>query len=130
MPDDFVVKGAYSRNFHVEPHVAREEAEEGASRFYQWHFDAALYDIPPPWVGCLLAVRTPKGPDCTVRWEDEAGTSMKVGPGSTACKHISICRKHYGLHVIDRPAIDVAGSRALELVPEDLRAVVEYSEIL
>ncbi|KAH8897226.1 TfdA family taurine catabolism dioxygenase TauD [Thozetella sp. PMI_491] len=109
LPDDFVVKGAYSRNFHVEPHISDEDAENGHARFYQWHFDGALYDIPPPRVGCLLAVRTPKGPDCTVRWEDDEGTTMKVGPGATAY---------------------ISGSRALELVPEDLKAVVENSSIL
>ncbi|KAH7020728.1 alpha-ketoglutarate dependent xanthine dioxygenase [Microdochium trichocladiopsis] len=109
LPDDFQVKGVYSKNFHAEPHISDEDAKAGVSHFYQWHFDAALYDIPPPRVGCLLAVRTPKGPDCTIRWEDDEGTSMKVGPGATAY---------------------VAGSRALELVPEDLKSIVEHSRIL
>jgi hypothetical protein len=86
LPDDLVIKGAYHKNFHIEPHIPQEEIEKGASRFYQWHFDGALYDIPPPRVGCLLAVKTPKGPDCTVRWEDDEGTTMKIGPGATACE--------------------------------------------
>lgn len=80
------MKGTYSRNFHAEPHVSEEEASKGVGHFYQWHFDGALYGIPPPRVGCLLAVKVPEGPDCTVRWEDEEGTKMKMKPGSTACK--------------------------------------------
>lgn len=86
LPDDMEIAGVYSRNFHVEPHIPEAELKEGASRFYQWHFDAALYDIPPPRVGCLLAVRTPKAPDCTVRWEDAEGTTMRIGAGATACE--------------------------------------------
>lgn len=109
LPDDLVIKGAYHKNFHVEPHIPQAEIEKGASRFYQWHFDGALYDIPPPRVGCLLAVKTPKGPDCTVRWEDDEGTTMKIGPGATAY---------------------LTGSRALELLPPDLRAIAEHSSIL
>lgn len=86
LPDDLQIVGVKHQKFHVEPHIPEDEIEQGASRFYQWHFDGALYDIPPPRVGCLLAVRTPKGPDCTVRWEDDEGTTMKIGPGATACK--------------------------------------------
>lgn len=86
LPDDFKLVGAHHKNFHLAPHIPEEDMLQGASRFYQWHFDAALYDISPPRVGCLLAVRTPKGPDCTVRWDDESGQTMKVGPGATACK--------------------------------------------
>ena len=86
LPEDFVVKGLYSRNFHAEPHVPEEEANEGVGHFYQWHFDGALYDVPPPRVGTLLAVKVPEGPDCTIRWEDEEDTTMTMKPGSTACK--------------------------------------------
>ncbi|KAG4425081.1 hypothetical protein IFR04_001851 [Cadophora malorum] len=80
LPDDLDMVGATHPKFHLPPHIPKEDVENGASRFYQWHFDAALYDISPPRVGCLLAVRTPKGPDCTVRWEDDEGKTMTVGP--------------------------------------------------
>lgn len=101
--------GATHPKFHLPPHIPKEDVEKGASRFYQWHFDAALYDISPPRVGCLLAVRTPKGPDCTVRWEDDEGKTMKVGPGATAY---------------------LTGSSALDLLPEELRKTVMHSSIL
>jgi hypothetical protein len=101
--------GATHPKFHLPPHIPKEDVENGASRFYQWHFDAALYDIAPPRVGCLLAVRTPKGPDCTVRWEDEENSTMRIGPGATAY---------------------VTGSSALDLLPEDLKKVVMNSSIL
>jgi hypothetical protein len=87
------IVGVYHKNFHIPPHIPDAEMEKGASRFYQWHFDGALYDIAPPRVGCLLAVRTPKGPDCEVRWEDGTNTRMKIGPGSTACRILCIIRK-------------------------------------
>ncbi|CAN9097246.1 unnamed protein product [Alternaria alternata] len=107
-PPGFEVQGIDHEEFHLPPHIPAQEREAGASRFYQWHFDGSLYDIPPPRVGCLLAVRTPKGPDVTVRWEDEAGTQMKMAPGATAM---------------------VAGSRALALLDEETRNIAMNSRI-
>ncbi|KAF2092330.1 Clavaminate synthase-like protein [Saccharata proteae CBS 121410] len=107
-PPGFKVKGVDHATFHSPPHVPKEEREKGASRFHQWHWDGALYDIPPPRVGCLLAVRTPKGEDVTVRWDDGTGTEMKVAPGATAM---------------------IPGSRALELLDPETRDVVMNSRI-
>ncbi|CAG9939970.1 unnamed protein product [Clonostachys rosea f. rosea IK726] len=107
-PPGFEVQGIDHEEFHLPPHIPAEEREAGASRFYQWHFDASLYDIPPPRVGCLLAVRTPKGPDVTVRWDDGTGTEMKIAPGATAM---------------------VAGSRALALLDDETRKIVMNSRI-
>lgn len=107
-PPGFEVQGIDHEEFHLPPHLTHEEREQGASRFYQWHFDGSLYKIPPPRVGCLLAVRTPKGPDVTVRWDDGTGTEMSMAPGSTAM---------------------VAGSRALELLDSDTRRLVLNSRI-
>jgi alpha-ketoglutarate-dependent taurine dioxygenase len=107
-PPGFEVQGIDHEEFHLPPHIPAQEREAGASRFYQWHFDGSLYDIPPPRVGCLLAVRTPKGPDVTLRWEDEAGTQMKMAPGATAM---------------------VAGSRALALLDEETRNIAMNSRI-
>jgi len=84
LPDDMDIIGVDHRGFHKEPHIDEKDSLEGATRFFQWHWDGALYDISPPRVGCLLCVRIPKGPDCTVRWDDGTGTTMKVKPGSTA----------------------------------------------
>lgn len=107
-PPGFKIKGIDHSEFHLPPHISKEEREKGASRFYQWHWDGALYKIPPPRVGCLLAVRTPKGPDVTVRWDDGTGTEMKIPPGATAY---------------------VAGSRALELLDQETRQLAMYSRI-
>ncbi|KAF2704932.1 Clavaminate synthase-like protein [Pleomassaria siparia CBS 279.74] len=107
-PPGFEVQGINHEEFHLPPHIPGEERETGASRFYQWHFDAALYNIPPPRVGCLLAVRTPKGPNVTVRWDDGTGTEMSIAPGATAV---------------------VAGSTALSLLDEETRNLVMHSRI-
>ncbi|KAI0484975.1 TfdA family taurine catabolism dioxygenase TauD [Xylariaceae sp. FL0804] len=107
-PPGFEIQGVDHEEFHLPPHIPAAEREKGASRFYQWHFDGSLYDIPPPRVGCLLAVRTPKGPDVTVRWDDGTGTSMDIAPGATAM---------------------VAGSRALALLDAETRAVVRRSRV-
>ncbi|KAI0121222.1 TfdA family taurine catabolism dioxygenase TauD [Xylariales sp. AK1849] len=107
-PPDFEVQGIDHEEFHLPPHIPAAEREKGASRFYQWHFDGSLYSIPPPRVGCLLAVRTPKGPNVTVRWDDGTGTEMKVAPSATAM---------------------VAGSRALDLLDEETRNIVMNSAI-
>ncbi|PVI04814.1 TfdA family taurine catabolism dioxygenase TauD [Periconia macrospinosa] len=107
-PPGFEVQGIDHEEFHLPPHIPPDEREAGASRFYQWHFDGSLYNIPPPRVGCLLAVRTPKGADVTVRWEDEEGTTMKMAPGATAM---------------------VAGSRALALLDDETREIVLHSRI-
>lgn len=53
-------------------------------------------------------MRTPKGPDVTVRWEDEHATSMKMAPGATAM---------------------VAGSQALSLLDEETEQIVTNSRI-
>ncbi|KAK3676884.1 hypothetical protein LTR78_003088 [Recurvomyces mirabilis] len=108
LPPKFKIKGIDHVDFHLPPHISTEDRENGASRFYQWHFDGSLYNIPPPRVGCLLAVRTPKGPDVTVRWDDGSGSELKIAPGATAV---------------------VAGSRALELLDDELKNIVLYSRI-
>ncbi|KAL4790928.1 hypothetical protein BDV19DRAFT_401736 [Aspergillus venezuelensis] len=105
-PPGFEVKGIDHVNFHIPPHLPQEERDNGASRFYQWHWDGALYDIPPPRVGCLLAVQTPKGPDVIVHWGDGTGRTMDIAPGATAM---------------------VAGSRALELLDDKMKSIVHNS---
>ncbi|KAH8683086.1 alpha-ketoglutarate dependent xanthine dioxygenase [Tricladium varicosporioides] len=107
-PPGFKIKGIDHRYFHLPPHIPAEEREAGKSRFYQWHFDGALYAIPPPRVGCLLAVRTPKGPDVKVQWDDGTGTEMSIAPGATAM---------------------VAGSRALELLSPEMKEMAYNSRI-
>lgn len=107
-PPDFEIQGVDHTEFHLPPHLTPEERSAGASRFYQWHWDGAIYDIPPPRVGCLLAVKTPKGPDVTVRWEDGTGTEMAIAPGATAM---------------------VSGVQALSLLDDATRELVMNSRI-
>lgn len=82
-PPGSEIQGIDHQEFHLPPHIPPERRElhhhaEGGEgeeemkaygRFYQWHFDGNLYAIPPPRVGCPLAVRTPKGPDGTTGQE-------------------------------------------------------------
>ena len=44
--------------FHKTPVSSADEAV-GFTRFYRWHIDAALYDLSPPRVTTLYAVRVP-----------------------------------------------------------------------
>ena len=100
-PPGFKVKRNDHHEFHLPPHIPAEEREVGKSHFYQRHFDGSLYAIPPSRVECLLAMRTPKGPDIKVKWDDGTGVGMAIAPGATAM---------------------VAGSRALEILsPESKR---------
>ncbi len=108
VPPGFKVKGIDHHYFHLPPHIPAEARETEKSRFYQWHFDGLLYNIPPPRVGCLLAVRTPKGPDVTVQLGDSTGTEMEIAPGATAM---------------------VAGSRDLKLLSPELKEIAYNSRI-
>lgn len=50
-------------------------------------FDGSLYSVPPPFCGSLLAVRTPKGEDLTLRFDNVNGKGeKKMAPGSMACE--------------------------------------------
>lgn len=84
LPDDLVIK----RQDHTAVHktsLSAEELEEGYTRLMQLHFDGALYNAPPPFCGSLLAVKTPKGPDLTLRFDNVNGRGdKKMAPGSTA----------------------------------------------
>lgn len=55
-----------------------------ATRFYRWHIDAALYDLAPPVVTTLLAVRVPQGRTQTLRYDDGSGDELTVPLGTTA----------------------------------------------
>ncbi|KAI9733814.1 MAG: hypothetical protein M1818_007081 [Claussenomyces sp. TS43310] len=107
-PPDFQVQGIDHANFHLPPHIPPAERAAGASRFYQWHFDGALYGVPPPRVGCLVAVRVPRGPDVSVRWDDGSGTEMRMAPGATAM---------------------VSGNQALRCLSEEMRRIVYCSSV-
>ncbi|KAJ3929410.1 MAG: hypothetical protein NXY57DRAFT_1040829 [Lentinula lateritia] len=53
-------------------------------RFYRWHIDAALYDLSPPRVTTLYAVRVPQGPNQICRYDDGTGDELEVPLATTA----------------------------------------------
>lgn len=84
LPDDVVIERADHRKMSSQP-LSDEELAAGHTRLMQLHFDGALYAVPPPYCGSLLAVRTPKGDDLTLRFDNSNGRGeKKIAPGSTA----------------------------------------------
>ncbi|KAK4048613.1 hypothetical protein OIO90_005783 [Microbotryomycetes sp. JL221] len=58
--------------------------EEGCTRFYRWHIDAALYEREPPKVTTLCSKITPQGVRQTLKYDDCTGDELEVPLGSTA----------------------------------------------
>jgi xanthine dioxygenase len=71
------------RTFHHAPLSDAQEAQ-GFTRFYRWHMDAALYDLHPPKVTTLLAIKVPEAREQTVLYDDGSGDSLAVQLGTTA----------------------------------------------
>lgn len=73
------------RTFHKTPvPLSDEEGDRIATRFYRWHIDAALYDLLPPKVTTLYAVRVPGGPQQVCRYDDGTHDELPVPLGTTA----------------------------------------------
>ncbi|KAF8195049.1 alpha-ketoglutarate dependent xanthine dioxygenase [Pholiota molesta] len=65
--------------------VSEEDEAKGFTRFFRWHMDAALYDLPPPKVTALYGLKVPKGPLQTIRYDDDGtGDELEVTLGTTA----------------------------------------------
>lgn len=64
--------------------VSEEDAAKGATRFYRWHIDAALYDLAPPKVTSLYGITVPGGPEQICRYDDGTGDELAVPLGTTA----------------------------------------------
>ncbi|TIA68992.1 hypothetical protein E3P91_03831 [Wallemia ichthyophaga] len=77
------LKHPHHKTFH-KTKVSDEDDEKGFTRFYRWHIDAALYDLDPPKVTTLYAIRIPKGPKQTLRYDDGSEETLQVSLGSTA----------------------------------------------
>lgn len=78
------LKHPHHRTFHKDP-VSLEDEAAGATRFYRWHIDAALYGpLAPPKVTSLYAVEAPEGPPQTCRYDDGTGDELPVPLGTTA----------------------------------------------
>jgi alpha-ketoglutarate-dependent taurine dioxygenase len=71
------------RSFHAAPLTDEQEAE-GLTRFYRWHIDAALYELHPPKVTTLLALKVPEPRMQTVRYDDGTGDTLQAPLGTTA----------------------------------------------
>ena len=72
------------RTFHKTSVSPEDEAAHGATRFNRWHMDAALYELHPPRVTTLYAVRVPQGPQQVCRYDDGTGDELPVPLGTTA----------------------------------------------
>ena len=71
------------RSFHKTA-VSLEDEARGATRFNRWHMDAALYELSPPKVTTLYAVRVPQGSQQVCRYDDGTGDELPVPLGTTA----------------------------------------------
>jgi xanthine dioxygenase len=71
------------RGFHHTPLTDDQEAQ-GLTRFYRWHIDAALYELHPPKVTTLLAIKVPEARRQTVLYDDGSGDTLDVPLGTTA----------------------------------------------
>jgi xanthine dioxygenase len=88
--------------------VSDEDAAKGATRFYRWHIDAALYDLAPPRVTTLYGITVPGGPEQTCRYDDGTGDELKVPLGTTAF---------------------VSGKTMFDILPADLKSLAVRSKV-
>ncbi|KAL6773632.1 hypothetical protein ACKKBG_A21940 [Auxenochlorella protothecoides x Auxenochlorella symbiontica] len=102
------LKHPHHRTFHKDP-VSEEDEAAGATRFYRWHIDAALYgDLAPPKVTSLYAVAAPAGPPQVCRYDDGTGDELAVPLGTTAF---------------------VSGTTMLDALPPALRSLAVRSSV-
>ncbi|KAF2227543.1 alpha-ketoglutarate dependent xanthine dioxygenase [Elsinoe ampelina] len=76
------LKHPHHKTFHAT--AIPDEDDLDFTRFYRWHIDAALYDLAPPVVTSLLAVRVPGGRKQTLRYDDGSNEELTVPLGTTA----------------------------------------------
>lgn len=79
---NITLKHPHHRTFHKE--AISDEDDRENTRFYRWHIDAALYELEPPKVTSLLAVKVPKTEYQTLRYDDGTGDELRLSRGSTA----------------------------------------------
>ncbi|OBT62165.1 hypothetical protein VE03_08380, partial [Pseudogymnoascus sp. 23342-1-I1] len=80
--ENITLKHPHHKVFHK---TAIPEADDlDFTRFYRWHIDAALYDLNPPKVTSLMAVKVPQGRRQIVRYDDGTGDELEVPLGTTA----------------------------------------------
>lgn len=79
---DIHLKHPHHKTFHATSIPANEDLH--FTRFYRWHIDAALYELAPPVVTTLLAVKVPRGRRQVCRYDDGTGDELEVPLGTTA----------------------------------------------
>ncbi|KAJ3916126.1 Clavaminate synthase-like protein [Lentinula edodes] len=88
--------------------ISPEDEVNGFTRFYRWHIDAALYDLSPPRVTTLYAVRVPEGPNQICRYDDGTGDELEVPLATTAF---------------------VSGQTMFQLLPSELKSVAVRANV-
>jgi alpha-ketoglutarate-dependent taurine dioxygenase len=79
---NITLKHPHHKTFHKTSIPASEDLDY--TRFYRWHIDAALYDLNPPRITSLLAVKLPIPRSQTLRYDDGTGDQLRVPLGTTA----------------------------------------------
>jgi len=79
---NITLKHPHHKTFHKS--CIPEKDDLDYTRFYRWHIDAALYELNPPRVTSLMAVKVPGGRTQTLRYDDETGDTLRVPLGTTA----------------------------------------------
>lgn len=80
---NITLKHPHHRTFHRD--IVPQEQDLDVTRFFRWHIDAALYDLNPPRVTSLLAVKVPAGRTQTLAYDDGTGDKIENVPlGTTA----------------------------------------------
>ncbi|KAK0234179.1 taurine catabolism dioxygenase [Armillaria fumosa] len=88
--------------------VSPEDEVKGATRFYRWHIDAALYDLSPPRVTTLYGINVPTGPQQVCRYDDGTGDELPVPLGTTAF---------------------VSGKTMFDILPPELKSLAVRSKV-
>ncbi|KAI0066673.1 Clavaminate synthase-like protein [Artomyces pyxidatus] len=88
--------------------VSPEDEAAGATRFYRWHIDAALYKLAPPKVTTLYGLTVPQGPPQVCRYDDGTGDELPVPLGTTAF---------------------VSGRTMFEILPPELKSVAVRARV-
>ncbi|KAF9011249.1 Clavaminate synthase-like protein [Cyathus striatus] len=78
-----MLKHGHHSTFH-KTHITPDEESKGATRFFRWHMDAALYDLAPSRVTALYGIKVPQGPIQTVRYDDGTRDELPVTLATTA----------------------------------------------
>ncbi|KIJ50828.1 hypothetical protein M422DRAFT_203852 [Sphaerobolus stellatus SS14] len=101
------LKHPHHKTFHKSV-INQEDEDNGITRFYRWHIDAALYNLSPPKVTTLYAVNVPRGPKQVVRYDDGTGDELAVPLGTTAF---------------------VSGRTMFELLPPELKSIAVRGQV-